>query len=792
MGSSVLRHSARWCAPLVASLIWGVSASGAPTTEAYPVEGPDDTVCVGASALSGWFATGDSFEDRVEVRDVNRTLVRTITRADIEALAPWLDLGSNPDGPAALAFSDSGRLLFILVFDATTPGDGQGSDVILKYNTFDDALTLFARLDYSGDENTWAHGAMVHFKGRLHVGTPSGSLLTYRAERNTTSGTLLATSIVPGGAPVTGLGVDRVEQLLYAGAGATLHRASINTTPMNFTGVGSLPSDVLALAHAPHYGGAGQAGLYALRVGAGSIIQHIPDDQARGQAPFAPNASYLVGASGWHDLASTAEGALLVGGDEDAAEITDDTDTRLPFEEFLLDEFNEVAAFARGLISPDGEPAGWVIDADVIPAWSRFHPATPDGACWVVLILLMDDHINGAPDAQQLVRTILTRYAGLAPDGIGPARSPDGFFKHWIDPSTGGTKPGWSTELATYSTMKIVLAADRAAAYYPGDAEIQEAAREIICGMSNLDAYIQSGTDAVHLIASNTGGPQFDPRNFPFTEGIIYVEQAATFGGASSVDSFARWLDRSNWPSAAFVTGKAMTSAGWGQYLPAFLSLYSFLTQPDFRSDPTWRAHVSAILESHGAWTDDAGADFFTVFSAGTTKSEWGGYNADSLGGHPGDLTTFPSLMAMAGAGDTNPAVSAYQAYRSGARQTFKSGASILYRRSDIDPAYDPNSAGLPDVGLGALGLAELIAPGSVDGVLAIAYDDEICAPPPPPCPGDIDGDDDTDVFDFSLISSQFGRDDLPPGTFGDYDFNGIIDVFDFAVFVGDFGCGGE
>ena len=336
--------------------------------------------------------------------------------------------------------------------------------------------------------------------------------------------------------------------------------------------------------------------------------------------------------------------------------------------------------------------------------------------------------------------------------------------------------------------MKIVLAADRAASYYPNDPAIQEAAREIICNVTNWDAYIQSGTDAVHLIASTFGGPQFDPRNFPFTEGIIYVEQAATYGGVSSGDAYARWLDRSNWPSATFVTGKPITSAGAGQYLPAFLSLYSFITQPDFRADPTWRAHVSSILESHGAWTDDAGADSFTVFSAGTTKGEWGGYNADSLGSHPGDIATYTSLMALCADGDTNPGVSAYQAYRNGARQTFKSGASILYRRSDVDPAYAPTSAGLPDVGLGALGLAELISPGSVDAVLAIPYDDQICAPPPV-CEGDIDGDGDTDVFDFSLISSQFGRNDIEPGTFGDYDFNGIIDVFDFAVFASDFGC---
>ncbi len=53
---------------------------------------------------------------------------------------------------------------------------------------------------------------------------------------------------------------------------------------------------------------------------------------------------------------------------------------------------------------------------------------------------------------------------------------------------------------------------------------------------------------------------------------------------------------------------------------------------------------------------------------------------------------------------------------------------------------------------------------------------------------GDIDGDGDTDVFDFAVLASAFGT-SVTPGTNEDYDENGIVDVFDFAVFIADFGC---
>ncbi len=59
---------------------------------------------------------------------------------------------------------------------------------------------------------------------------------------------------------------------------------------------------------------------------------------------------------------------------------------------------------------------------------------------------------------------------------------------------------------------------------------------------------------------------------------------------------------------------------------------------------------------------------------------------------------------------------------------------------------------------------------------------------PPGGCLGDLDGDGDTDVFDFGVFASSFGG-SVVPGTSGDYDGNGVVDVLDFGVFAGDFGC---
>lgn len=779
---SVGRVAMGWCG--LASLISAAAWAG-PVTTSWAVGGPDDSAAVAASALSGWYAVADSYEDTIEICDVNQTLVRTISKTEIQGLLPWMNLDGSPDGPDALAFSDSGRLLFIGVHDANAAADGFPSDAILRYDTLTNSLSVFARVELSATDGPWPHPGMAFFKGRLYVGT-AGSVKVYRAAMNDVAGVALFASATTAGAMVTGLTIDRDLGHVYACWNGQVWRSTISGNTLTWTVVGAI-ANASAVAYASHFGGAANAGLYVLgstSVPAASAVWFVSPAQARGQQAFSP-VSYLSAGIEWHDLAATADGALLIAADEDAVRVTDLTDTRMGFDAWKADEFAQVVAMGKGLVAPDGEPAGWVIDGDVQVGWTRFHPATPDAACWAVLLLLMNDHLNGDPAAQGLVGLILTRYAGLMPDGIRPSRTTDGIFRHWIDPATGGPKPGWDAEFATLSTMKIVIAAARARQFYPSDLVIREAADAIICGVRNWDAYHVPGGDAMYFKGLGSGGPDASSLTSAFHEGILFVEQMAAFGGVGSATAYAHWLDRTRWPSATLVTGRPITSTSANLFEASFISLYPLLVSSDYRASAAWRAQVLNLRLSNAAWTDDNGPRYSTVFSAGTTKSEWGGYHADSLGNHPGDVTTFSSLLALtAGNGDgvasTAEAVGAYEAYRRGARQTFLTGASTLYRRSNVDQAYAPNSAGMPDVALGALGLAELLAPGSVSEVLTGAY------PSCTTCPSDFDGDGFVTGEDFDVFVAAFEA-----GTpNADFDGDGFVTGEDFDAFVAAFEAG--
>lgn len=730
------------------SLLAASIATASPTIGSFPVEGPDDTVSVAAASVSGWYAAADAYEDSIEIRDIRGTLLHTITRAQIQALLPWMTLTGGPDGPAALAFSDTGRSLFILVTDSATPGDGQGSDAVLRFDAPSGQLSVFARLNVTANESSFEHPALLHFKGRLYVGTPNG-VTTYTAGPNTQSGGLLGTSALPDGAAVRGLSIDRDNSRIYAASTTNLYRSP--TTSLSWTTIGSIGgspgAEIRALTWADHFGNTSGAsrGLYVLRDQPAGALPHdilfIAAAQAQGTQPLAP-IQYYSSNQILHDLAASADGRILIAADEDALTITESTDNRLSFDDWILDEFRQHVTLARGLISPDGEPSGWVIDGDVPPSASRFHPASPDAAAWTVLMLIAANRVDNDQNAQSQVRTVLQRYAGLAPTGPAPLRNTDGIMIHWIEPSNGQIKSGWGDGYATLSTMKIVAAAARAMHAFPNDPAIVRAASRLIFNTRNWASYTPSqpvnGVDGLYYNGQAAGGPVSTSRSSPYNEGILFVEQAGVYGGANGLTAYNRWMNRALWPSATYLTGRPVTGDSPGNFQAAFLNVYPMLLSADYRHSTSWQTQVQNHRWSHAAWTDDNGPQYYTVFSAGTTPS---GYNADNLsnGGHASDITTFTSLIALgaqnSGVNPLAEVVAGYHAYRKGARQTFKTGASLLYRRSNTDRTFTPNSAGLPDVTIGGLGLAETLSPGFVNEYLAIPY------PALEQCPVDINAD---------------------------------------------------
>jgi len=258
------------------------------------------------------------------------------------------------------------------------------------------------------------------------------------------------------------------------------------------------------------------------------------------------------------------------------------------------------------------------------------------------------------------------------------------------------------------------------------------------------------------------------------------------------------------------VTGRPAVSNGGGSFLPAFITAYPAVLVPSFRADLLWRQHTDNVVLSHAAWTDDNSPRWYTVFAAGVSPS---GYTADSITNSTDRVTSFPALHALAGTPrfcgtlavpawvlTTAEASAGYNAYRRGQRQTFKTGASFLNRRSSVQPAFNPGDAGLPDVVMGALGLAELLMPGVLAQSTATEYGR--C----PGCLADVASDsldtvsnpngsvgsEDLDAFIAAFIASSGAVADVASDSLDTtYNPNGSVGAEDLDAFISSFiaGC---
>ena len=730
--------------------MWAATAAAQPVYApvATPAAGTDRYVA--SAGVGGLWAVSDGVS--AVVRDARGADRLTRSVADFASVIPGLDAGTARIGQICL--SESGRLLFITVQrPARTDTLTSRTDEIVRIEVETGAASRFATIVLNGVANASAQSSpLVHAGGRLYAAGASG-VIGYNSFRNDVTATS-ATTIGPFSPGVSAMAYDRAGPSLFIllRDNRLLRHNLVSGQSVQLLPPSASPT-VTSMAFCDHHGGGGTGGLFFGQ--ADGRVRLLSTAAAR-EAGGTPSDYASVGTvtPAMTRVAAGFDGSLLVGRSGETVGITDASDTRLTFENWMVDELAQQVRFAKSLISPSGEPAGWVIDGNVVPGGTLFHPATPDAAAWAVLLLLAGDDVLGDTEARPLVRLILKRYAGQLP-GPAPSRTADGIYRHWIDPATGGVKPGWDPEFAVMSTMKLVAAAARAGNFYAGDAEIVIAARAICCGVGNHDAYLTGQNHSLYLKGLAGGGPDPNSALQPFHEGIMFVEQAA-FYGSSSTDSFDAWLDRSWLPFAQIITDRSITS-NWFGFQPAFVSIYPMLLTERYRNDPAWQEQVASVSASAAAWTDDNLLRWFTVFSAGTSKPEWGGYHADRFFDAPGSVSTLTALMGLAAradAGGVREAGAAYHAYRAGARQAFRGGSSILYRRSSLDPAWTPPDGGLPDIAMGGLGLAELLRPGFAGRVLLSGY---------PVC---------------SACAADVGR---AGGTYGP---DGVLNNNDFVVFI--------
>jgi hypothetical protein len=688
----------------------GASASGGgeyigtnAVLSAWAYNNANPATLTASSQLAGLYAVGNRIDDSIEVADINGTNIATITSAMIQAAAGDLDLSGNIGGPCSLAFTPSGRLLFIGICSASGSGD---KDAVLMYNFNLDTLRVFDRLVIDSSLTEAVNYGMAHYKGELFVGTED-SLESYAAGRNDTNS---APSESIATAAITGLAVDMAERTgsvwtpkLYASTDTDIYRIDPSVA-LNLGSSIASGSDIKAITFGRTYGGASNGGLYVLENAGSTSTVHVASTvNIRGGGSITLEAYKGFGGE-LADIAATACGRMLLA-ETLPGIMSDSSDSRLDFNSWMVDEFNQYRNAIKSLIA-DGTgttPEGFLIRKIVKAGDNENTTPIADNVGWALYLLMAADIADPNPENEQLIEQLLQRHVGEHPDGLGGKQTVDGTYSRVYNAD--GTEAA-DPQAQVYVSMKMLPAAYKAVELYPTNANLaayKEKIRSTFKRASdtiNADKHITWTLDD-HGPVNNDNGMS--------NETWLFGEIGAAQDPACSLEYYDYVYHREDFDYDYWLASEPVIKASHS----AFIVMGSSMILRHHNDEPGWDEQNRNYYAVSCAAGDDLGSPYFAAFSAGSSPVN--SYFNDGPSSHPGNTVHFPAVLGLGQQNRYSPMVGGYLAYRDGLRQDMQDGISMLTRWSYDDPSFEMASIGIADFWFGAVGLAEAMAPGMLD-----------------------------------------------------------------------------
>jgi hypothetical protein len=332
-----------------------------------------------------------------------------------------------------------------------------------------------------------------------------------------------------------------------------------------------------------------------------------------------------------------------------------------------------------------------------------FHPATPDAAGFALLGLCAADRLGLSSEAEGLVESILSAYAGHT-EGVEPERSADGHWVHFMNVETGHyAGGGWDDTYSPIGSALFVAGALFAKNHFIENANVAALADELY-ETTDFNAAIHSSLDGRIYLGMLKGGGGDSSRGTvrPWNEYMLVVTLALRQPNNDRAEGVAdKWLNASNAPTISYKDVPTLTDNRYS-FAPAFWVQQQYFFNPDFAGDADFVGFLYSHQDADRLYCSTELKQAYRYgLTAGVSPS---GYTVDRIYNHHNVF----SPEAVAAWGDLDAMLKFAEDQPPESDERFRYG---LTRVSSKDADWVPYDAGLVDHTFLMYGLVESLEP---------------------------------------------------------------------------------
>ena len=351
----------------------------------------------------------------------------------------------------------------------------------------------------------------------------------------------------------------------------------------------------------------------------------------------------------------------------------------------------EVEGFFRdayAVIEALRAPSGAYRDAIVLNG-AQYHPASVATTGVGLVSLCIADSMGWDPLAEAKALHTLKAMAGLNA-GFQPERNLHGLFRHFIDLVTG--EQAWDSEFSSIDSGILTAAALFAKSYFRDNDSIGCLADALFLSTDWASCMANPTSGAIFLTQDYAG--QGAGLTLPYNEYMI-VAWLAKHDAWNPAPGTQLWdlhyADPQGLPTATYCGYDVLTDVP-GQFLSNFIPQFCYYYCHPYTTSPAYQVFMEqAMLTDRCWWQTEGGASscYIWGFGAGAAPDSVGGYHADNISFHPGDIAS-PHIIAGFIPLDPNALTDLLALRQSGLGlyQLPNSNVEFLWRYSLLDPTW--------------------------------------------------------------------------------------------------------